>query len=97
MIFLEVREIYVVMVVQVHLVQIESVRVVVQGILCGLLVCAHTVKVHVLHLGENSSELVCQGLYSLHDEIWDIAACPYNKSLFTTVCSSGIVNEKSMQ
>lgn len=47
------------------------------------------VKVHVLHLGENSSELVCQGLYSHRDEIWDIAACPYNKSLFTTVYSSG--------
>jgi len=69
-----------------------AVPTLIHDTLYELLVCACTVKVHLLHLGENSSELVCQGLYSHRDEIWDLAACPYNKSLFTTVYSSGIIN-----
>ncbi|KAG0587198.1 hypothetical protein KC19_2G147600 [Ceratodon purpureus] len=55
--------------------------------LVGTLSLRYENEVHVLQLGENSSELVCQGLYTHRDEIWDIAACPFNTSLFSTVYS----------
>lgn len=46
-------------------------------------------KVHLLRLSSGGSELVCEGLFSHPDEIWDLASCPFDQRIFSTVFSTG--------
>ncbi|CAM6102934.1 unnamed protein product [Calypogeia fissa] len=45
-------------------------------------------EVHVIQLPDNSSDIVCEGLYIHHNEIWDLAACPFDKQIISTVHAS---------
>ncbi|XP_059634004.1 WD repeat-containing protein DWA2 isoform X1 [Cornus florida] len=46
-------------------------------------------EVHLIRLSSGGTELVCEGLFSHPDEIWDLASCPFDQRIFSTVFSSG--------
>ncbi|KAF6159815.1 hypothetical protein GIB67_030073 [Kingdonia uniflora] len=46
-------------------------------------------EVHLIRLSNGGTELVCEGLFSHPNEIWDLASCPFDPRLFTTVFSTG--------
>lgn len=46
-------------------------------------------QVHLIRLSSDDNELICEGLFSHPDEIWDLASCPYDQRIFSTVFSSG--------
>ena len=48
-------------------------------------------KVHLLRLSSGVSELICEGLFSHPNEIWDLASCPFDQRIFSTVFSTGKV------
>ncbi|CAN6880380.1 unnamed protein product [Brassica oleracea] len=45
--------------------------------------------VHLLRLSSGGSELICEGLFSHPNEIWDLASCPFDQRIFSTVFSTG--------
>lgn len=49
-------------------------------------------KVHLLRLSSGGSELICEGLFSHPNEIWDLASCPFDQRIFSTVFSTGIIS-----
>ena len=46
-------------------------------------------QVHLIRLSSGGTELICEGLFSHPNEIWDLASCPYDQRIFSTVFSSG--------
>ncbi|KAK2995097.1 hypothetical protein RJ640_020737 [Escallonia rubra] len=46
-------------------------------------------EVHLIRLSSGGTELVCEGLFSHPNEIWDLASCPFDQRIFSTVFSSG--------
>ncbi|XP_010242861.1 PREDICTED: WD repeat-containing protein DWA2 [Nelumbo nucifera] len=46
-------------------------------------------EVHLIRLSSAGTELICEGLFSHPNEIWDLSSCPYNPRIFSTVFSSG--------
>lgn len=46
-------------------------------------------QVHLIRLSSDDNELICEGLFSHPDEIWDLASCPFDQRIFSTVFSSG--------
>jgi len=40
-------------------------------------------------LSSGGSELICEGLFSHPNEIWDLASCPFDQRIFSTVFSTG--------
>ncbi|KAJ9542106.1 hypothetical protein OSB04_028612 [Centaurea solstitialis] len=46
-------------------------------------------EVHLIRLSSDGTELVCEGLFSHPNEIWDLASCPFDQRIFSTVFSSG--------
>lgn len=55
---------------------------------CALFVVL-VIQVHLIRLSQDGTELVCEGLFSHPNEIWDLASCPFNPRLFSTVYASG--------
>ncbi|KAG7020715.1 WD repeat-containing protein DWA2 [Cucurbita argyrosperma subsp. argyrosperma] len=51
-------------------------------------------EVHLIRLSSSGSELICEGLFSHPNEIWDLASCPFDQRIFSTVFSTGRDNEK---
>ncbi len=52
-------------------------------------------QVHLIQLADNSADILCEGLYTHQNEIWDLAACPFDSQFFSTVYASGIITEVS--
>jgi hypothetical protein len=48
-------------------------------------------QVHLIQLADNSADILCEGLYTHQNEIWDLAACPFDSQFFSTVYASGII------
>ncbi|XP_075509467.1 WD repeat-containing protein DWA2-like [Primulina tabacum] len=48
-----------------------------------------TKYVHLIRLSSGGTELICEGLFSHPNEIWDLASCPFDQRIFSTVFSSG--------
>ncbi|KAH9315412.1 hypothetical protein KI387_024039, partial [Taxus chinensis] len=46
-------------------------------------------EVHFIQLSPFGTELTCEGLYLHPHEIWDLASCPFDLHIFTTVYASG--------
>ncbi|CAL5332047.1 unnamed protein product [Camellia sinensis] len=46
-------------------------------------------EVHLIRLSSGGTELVCEGLFSHPNEIWDLSSCPFDQRIFSTVFSSG--------
>ncbi|XP_052189200.1 WD repeat-containing protein DWA2-like isoform X2 [Diospyros lotus] len=46
-------------------------------------------EVHLIRLSSGGTELVCEGLFSHPNEIWDLACCPFDQRIFSTVFSTG--------
>ncbi|CAH2036715.1 unnamed protein product [Thlaspi arvense] len=57
--------------------------------LTGTLSLKEENEVHLLRLSSGGSELVCEGLFSHPNEIWDLASCPFDQRIFSTVYSTG--------
>jgi hypothetical protein len=52
-------------------------------------------QVHLIQLADNSADILCEGLYTHQNEIWDLAACPFDSQFFSTVYASGIITKVS--
>lgn len=46
-------------------------------------------EVHLIRVSSGGTELICEGLFSHPNEIWDLASCPFEQRFFSTVFSSG--------
>ncbi|KAM7514000.1 hypothetical protein LguiA_003583 [Lonicera macranthoides] len=46
-------------------------------------------EVHLIRLTSGGTELICEGLFSHPNEIWDLSSCPFDQRIFSTVFSSG--------
>ncbi|CAM8912503.1 unnamed protein product [Rhodiola kirilowii] len=46
-------------------------------------------EVHLIRLTSDGTELICEGLFSHPNEIWDLASCPFDQRIFSTVYSTG--------
>ncbi|CDY31476.1 BnaC05g15850D [Brassica napus] len=57
--------------------------------LTGTLSLKEENEVHLLRLSSGGSELICEGLFSHPNEIWDLASCPFDQRIFSTVFSTG--------
>lgn len=44
---------------------------------------------HLIRLSSDGTELVCEGLFSHPNEIWDLSSCPFDQRIFSTVYSTG--------
>ncbi|KAL6583992.1 hypothetical protein OROMI_003281 [Orobanche minor] len=45
-------------------------------------------SVHLVRLLSGGTELICEGLFSHPNEIWDLASCPFDQRILYTVFSS---------
>ncbi|XP_047976185.1 WD repeat-containing protein DWA2-like [Salvia hispanica] len=57
--------------------------------LTGTLSLKEENEVHLLRLSDGGTELICEGLFSHPNEIWDLASCPFDQRIFSTVFCSG--------
>lgn len=57
--------------------------------LTGTLSLKEENEVHLLRLTSGGSELICEGLFSHPNEIWDLSSCPFDQRIFSTVFSTG--------
>ncbi|OWM81188.1 WD repeat-containing protein DWA2-like [Punica granatum] len=57
--------------------------------LTGTLSLKEENEVHLIRLSSGGTELVCEGLFSHPNEIWDLRSCPFDQRIFSTVYSSG--------
>ncbi|AEE35816.1 unnamed protein product [Arabidopsis thaliana] len=57
--------------------------------LTGTLSLKEENEVHLLRLSSGGSELLCEGLFSHPNEIWDLASSPFDQRIFSTVFSTG--------
>ena len=46
-------------------------------------------QVHIIQLSKHNADIICEGLYNHRNEIWDFAACPFDKQIISTVYASG--------
>ncbi|KAM6542739.1 hypothetical protein CsatB_007186 [Cannabis sativa] len=46
-------------------------------------------EVHLIRISSGGTELVCEGLFSHPNEIWDLASCPFDQRIFSTVYFTG--------
>ncbi|GMH04658.1 hypothetical protein Nepgr_006498 [Nepenthes gracilis] len=46
-------------------------------------------EIHLIWLASGGTELICEGLFSHPNEIWDLASCPFNQRIFSTVFFNG--------
>ena len=46
-------------------------------------------QIHLIELSEDGYSVTCEGLFRHQHEIWDLATCPFDDSLISTVYSSG--------
>eukprot|EP01018_Ginkgo_biloba_P019040 Gb_02376 [translate_table: standard] len=56
--------------------------------LAGTLSLRDENEVHLIQLSPSGAELTCEGIYSHPHEIWDLAACPFDLHIFSTVYAS---------
>ncbi|KAL6524933.1 hypothetical protein OROMI_030526 [Orobanche minor] len=56
--------------------------------LTGTLSLKEENEVHLVRLSSGGTELICEGLFSHPNEIWDLASCPFDQRIFSTVFSS---------
>ncbi|CAN1322795.1 WD repeat-containing protein DWA2 [Linum perenne] len=45
-------------------------------------------QVHLIRLSADGTELICDGLFSHPNEIWDLRSCPFDQRIFSTVYST---------
>ncbi|KAK0576172.1 hypothetical protein LWI29_013198 [Acer saccharum] len=57
--------------------------------LTGTLSLKEENEVHLLRLSSGGTELICEGLFSHPNEIWDLCSCPFDQRIFSTVFSTG--------
>ncbi|KAL5984200.1 WD repeat-containing protein dwa2 [Asimina triloba] len=57
--------------------------------LAGTLSLKEENEVHLIRLSSPGTELICEALFSHPNEIWDLASCPFNHRIFSTVFASG--------
>ncbi|KAG9446002.1 hypothetical protein H6P81_012130 [Aristolochia fimbriata] len=57
--------------------------------LAGTLSLKEENEVHLIRLSPTGTELICEGLFYHPNEIWDLASCPFNPRVFSTVFASG--------
>ncbi|KAL5778337.1 hypothetical protein ACOSP7_011263 [Xanthoceras sorbifolium] len=57
--------------------------------LTGTLSLKEENEVHLLRLSAGGTELICDGLFSHPNEIWDLCSCPFDQRIFSTVFSTG--------
>ncbi|EPS73402.1 hypothetical protein M569_01347 [Genlisea aurea] len=57
--------------------------------LAGTLTLREENEVHLIRLSSEGTELICEGLFSHPNEIWDLVSCPFDQRIFSTVFSSG--------
>ncbi|CAI0434951.1 unnamed protein product [Linum tenue] len=57
--------------------------------LAGTLSLREENEVHLIRLSADGTELICEGLFSHPNEIWDLRSCPFDQRIFTTVYSTG--------
>ncbi|KAG9153044.1 hypothetical protein Leryth_012305 [Lithospermum erythrorhizon] len=57
--------------------------------LVGTLSLKEENEVHLMRLNQDSSELICEGLFSHPNQIWDLASSPFDLRIFSTVFSDG--------
>eukprot|EP00249_Psilotum_nudum_P018157 c26664_g1_i1 orf=93-1241(+) len=57
--------------------------------LVGTLSAREENEVHLIRFSSNSGEVTCDGLYPHHHEIWNLASCPFDYLIFSTVFASG--------
>ncbi|KAJ7966953.1 WD repeat-containing protein DWA2-like [Quillaja saponaria] len=57
--------------------------------LTGTLSLKEENEVHLLRLSSGGTEIICEGLFSHPNEIWDLASCPFDQRIFSTVYSTG--------
>ncbi|CAI9117076.1 OLC1v1018400C1 [Oldenlandia corymbosa var. corymbosa] len=57
--------------------------------LTGTLSLKEENEVHLIRVSSDGNELICEGLFSHPNEIWDLASCPFDQRIFSTVFSSG--------
>lgn len=57
--------------------------------LVGTLSLKEENEVHLIQYSTNSGDLTCEGLYPHQHEIWDLACCPFDPLVFSTVYASG--------
>ncbi|GLT99965.1 hypothetical protein SLE2022_173670 [Rubroshorea leprosula] len=46
-------------------------------------------EVHLIPLSSGRTELICEGLLSHPNEIWDLVSCPFDQGMFSTVFFTG--------
>ncbi|GAV63457.1 WD40 domain-containing protein [Cephalotus follicularis] len=46
-------------------------------------------EVHLIRLSSSGTEIICEGLFSHPNEIWDLNSCPFDQRIFSTVFSTG--------
>ncbi|CAI5503413.1 unnamed protein product [Closterium sp. Naga37s-1] len=56
--------------------------------LVGTLSLREENEVHLIQLADDGSEVTCEGLYLHQHEIWDLATCPFDSALLSTVYAS---------
>ncbi|KAK2660870.1 hypothetical protein Ddye_007403 [Dipteronia dyeriana] len=57
--------------------------------LTGTLSLKEENEVHLLRLSSGGTELICEGLFSHPNEIWDLSSCPFDQRIFSTVFCTG--------
>ncbi|XP_050214677.1 WD repeat-containing protein DWA2-like [Mercurialis annua] len=57
--------------------------------LTGTLSLREENEVHLIRLSSGGTELICEGLFSHPNEIWDLSSCPFDQRIFSTVFSAG--------
>lgn len=57
--------------------------------LVGTLSLREENEVHLIKYSANTGDVTCEGLYPHQHEIWDLASCPFDPLIFSTVHASG--------
>ncbi|KAL6521710.1 WD repeat-containing protein dwa2 [Orobanche gracilis] len=64
--------------------------------LTGTLSLKEENEVHLIRVSPDGNELFCEGLFSHPNEIWDLASCPFDQRIFSTVFSTGELFEAAI-
>ncbi|XVE56268.1 hypothetical protein DITRI_Ditri03aG0224800 [Diplodiscus trichospermus] len=62
------------------------------SLITGTLSLREENEVHLIRLSSGGTELICEGLFSYPNEIWDLASCPFDQRIFSTVFSTAFSN-----
>ncbi|KAK4745771.1 hypothetical protein SAY87_012083 [Trapa incisa] len=55
--------------------------------LTGTLSLKEENEVHLIRMSYGGTELICEGLFSHPNEIWDLRSCPFDRRIFSSVSS----------